>query len=358
MSSPAWKPPNDTSSARGGPVPVPPVGEGTGNRFREPAGTTGTAPLTFEPLAVFLERTRNLPPVRWLLQDAVPEAGRVFIVSAPNAGKTWLAIIIAKAAAAEGRRAFVILEEGGARPTGDRFENLAIPQDALIEVAHCRGFLLGDAVHRRQMVELLQAESAPVLILDPLASIFRGDENDTREMNQVREHLEDLARANPRALLVLLHHTSKAGERGEGNAVYAGRGSTVLGAWADVSLNLRHEQSPNGESHVSFSALIAKNRDGERDYRVRFEVALGTGDVSIARDEGARPVEMRHAIREALRAAKEPLSATALAKEVGRRKEDVLKAVKEMELGGESQKVGKRYRYIEPENCEREESEP
>jgi len=322
------------------PVPVPSIGEGTGNRFPELAGTTGTAPPFFEPLAGFMARTRNLPPTRWLLEGVVREAGRLLIVAAPNAGKTWLGIVIAKAAAEQGRRVFMILEEGGARPTSDRFKSLAIPEDAPIEVAHCRGFLLGDDPRRRNLIERLRAEDAPVLILDPLVSMFRGDENDTREMNQVRAHLDELVQANPRALIVLLHHTSKAGERGEGNAVYAGRGSTVIGGWADVALNLRHEQSPKGEGRVIFSVLVAKNRDGERDYRVRFDLSLGgNGLVCFAPDEGARSVDLRHAIGEALRAATKPLSGNALVQQLKRRKKDVQDALREMEgEGGECQR--------------------
>jgi AAA domain len=350
--------PNDAPRSRNGAVPVPSLGEGTGNQSPEPTGTAGTVPLIFESLAAFLERTRNLPPVRWLLEDVVPEAGRLLIVAAPNAGKTWLALIIAKEAAAKGRRVFAILEEGSARPTGDRFENLAIPGAAPIEVAHCRGFLLGDAASRLHMVERLRAEDAPVLILDPLVSMFRGDENDTREMNQVRAHLEELAQANQRALIVLLHHTSKAGERGEGAAVYAGRGSSVLGAWADVVLNLRHEQSPKGEGRVIFSVLVAKNRDGERDYRVRCEASLGDGQVRFTREEGARLVELRHAIGEVLKVAKSFSSASALAQQIGRRKEEVLSAVKEMERAGELRKVGRHYEYVEPVSSGNEEGEP
>ncbi|WP_161606586.1 AAA family ATPase [Myxococcus xanthus] len=338
-------------------VPVPPIGTGTGNRSPEPSGTVGTAPLTFEPLAAFLERTRSLPPVCWLVADVVPEAGRLLIVAAPNAGKTWLAFVIAKEAAALGRRVFAILEEGGPKPTANRFEDLAIPEDAPIDVAHCRGFLLGDAESRLHLVERLRGEDAPVLILDPLVSMFRGDENDTREMNQVRAHLEELAQANPKALIVLLHHTSKAGERGEGAAVYAGRGSTVLGGWADVTLNLRHEQSPKGEERVFFSVLVAKNRDGERDYRVRCEVSLGDGLVSFAREDGSQSTELRNAIREALKASKEPPSATALARRLSRRKEDVLRAVKELEEEGALQRMGKGYRCTESEGNDEEERE-
>lgn len=339
------------------PVPVPPMDPGTGNQFPELAGTGGTIPLTFERLAAFRERTRNLPPARWLFGEVVPEAGRLLIVAAPNAGKTWLALAIIKVAAEQGRRILVVMEEGGARALADRFESLAIPIEAPIEMAHCQGFLLGNAAQRRQLIERLQAEDAPVLVLDPLVSMFEGDENDTREMNQVRAHLDELARANPKALLVLLHHTSKAGERGEGAAVYAGRGSTVLGGWADVSLNLRHEKSSKGAGCVAFAALVAKNRDGERGHRVRFELSLGDGTVSHVREEEGRPIELRHVIREALKAATAPLSASALAKQIGRRKEEVLKVVREMETDGELRKMGQGYRCTEAESSEDEEGE-
>ena len=77
---------------------APKSGNGNDRSGNEPErpGTTGGL---FESLADFLDRTAKLPPPSWLLEPLVPDAGRLFMVSAPNAGKTFLALVIAKAAA-------------------------------------------------------------------------------------------------------------------------------------------------------------------------------------------------------------------------------------------------------------------
>ncbi len=155
-----------------------------------------------------MEGVPDFPHARYGLQRSGSVPGRLFAVAAPNAGKTWLALIIAKAAATEGRKVYAVLEEGQSRPTGDRFESLAFPPDAPVEICHCRGFRLADKAMRRQLAALLQVAECPVLILDPFVSIFLGNENDTRDMSEARAHLDELAAVNPRALLVLLHAQS------------------------------------------------------------------------------------------------------------------------------------------------------
>src|SRR5207249_1771126 len=151
-----------------------------------------------------------------------------------------------------------------------RFRNLAFDPGAPVHVAHLRGLELGEPKVRDQLAELLRAHGAPVLVLDPFSSIFAGDENDTRAMNAAKADLENLARINPRALLVLCHHTSKSGERGDGGpGMYAARGSSILPGWADVQLNLKHEPTPKNSGLVAFTAKVEKNRDGERGYRAR-----------------------------------------------------------------------------------------
>lgn len=116
------------------------------------------------------------------------------------------------------------------------------------------------------------------MVLDPFASVFIGDENDTGAMNHAKAHLEELARVNARALLVLCHHTSKAGERGDGGpGMYAAPGSSILSGWADVQLNLKHQPAPKGSGRVVFIATVEKNRDGERGYKARVAISLGDG---------------------------------------------------------------------------------
>jgi len=321
------------------PVPTPRGGTGTIRSGNEPErpGTTGGL---FEPLAAFLERTANLPPPSWLLDELVPDAGRLFIVSAPNAGKTFLALVLAKVAAGTGRLVFLVLEEGGARATGERFRNLGIGPAAPIYVAHLKGVALRDPGVRQELAAELKAHPNPIMVLDPFSSVFDGDENDTRQMNQAKGYLEELARANPRALLVLCHHTSKAGERGDGPPMYAARGSSILSGWADVQLNLKHHPMPKGSGKVAFVATVEKHRDGERGYRALVTVPLGGGEVTFDKP----PAEQDHAERILKAATDQPdLSRDALARAVGGRKGSVLTEIDRLTAEGALEKRGKGY---------------
>src|SRR5687768_17565472 len=125
-----------------GAVPVPSVDPGAGNQFPEPSGTGGTGSSPFEPLAVFLERTKDLPPLSWLIEGVVPDSGNLLIVAAPGVGKTFLALVIAKTAAAAGRPSLLVLEEGRPRSMFDRFTALAFPPDAPVFIAHRKGVRL------------------------------------------------------------------------------------------------------------------------------------------------------------------------------------------------------------------------
>lgn len=332
--------PTGPSRPRGA-VPVPAIGPGTGNQFREPPGTGGTD--LFEPLAAFLARTKDLPPLSWLIDEVVPDSGNLLVIAAPGAGKTFLAFVIAKTAAAAGRPVFMVLEEGRPRSIYERFIALAFPPDAPVHIAHRKGVHLEDKAIRESMATHLRTHEAPVLILDPFSSLFLGDENDTGAVNQAKEHIQALATINPRALVVLLHHTSKAGERGEGPAIYAARGSTVLPGWADVQVNLTRVDTPRGSGLVAFEAQVAKGRDGETAQRYRFTISLGDGRVEIEDVSATAAQDKAQEVREVLAAAGAPLTKTQLAAMVPGRKQDKFRTIAGMEQRGELKREGRGY---------------
>lgn len=310
-------------------VPLQGRGNGGTGTFRERSGTTGTP---FESIEAFLARADSAPPIEYLIEKLVPGSGKVMMYSAPNAGKTWLALLILKTAAALGRSCFLVEEEGGLRALANRMRTLGLQGLPTISVAHLRGVSLDDRKMVKLLCDELAATDAPVLVLDPLNSVWGGDENDTHAATQLRQVLDALARANPRALIAVLHHTSKAGERGEGSKTYAGRGSSVFAGWADCSLHLSYVPTPKGAGRVVFDVEVAKMRDDEREQVTRFEVELGTGTISMeARSKGAGTgVELEAKITAALKAAAEPLTRSALRAVVHVRNEALVACVEGM----------------------------
>ncbi|KFA89973.1 hypothetical protein Q664_31530 [Archangium violaceum Cb vi76] len=285
----------------------------------------------------------------------VPDSGNLLIVAAPGAGKTFLALVIAKTAAAAGRPSLLVLEEGRPRSMFDRFTALAFPPDAPVLIAHRKGVRLDDEAIRAKMAEFLRAHDAPVVVFDPFSSLFLGNENDTEAVNQAKEHVQRLATVNPRALVVLLHHTSKAGERGEGPPIYAARGSTVLPGWADMQVNLSREDTPRNSGLVAFVAQVAKGRDGETAQRFRFTLSLGKGTVMVEDVSAAVAQDKAQQVREVLASATAPLNKSRLAESVGGRKQDALRAIDAMEARGELKREGGGY-ILAPDTAKERES--
>lgn len=281
----------------------------------------------FESLAQLLERARNLPPVESLIPDFVPAVGSVLVIGPPNSGKTWLMLLIAKLAAEAGREVFVVEEEGSLKAFGSRLEALALPPESRIYIAYQRGVLLSDKPTFRDLLKAVKSAKRPVLLLDPLCSLYVGDENSTEEASAFRHRLEQLQRANPALLLVLLHHTSRHGAKGDGSPLYAGRGSTVFIGWCDVQLNVEGRQAERGK--VSFSVLSTKVRDGEKDKRLAVTISLGTGEVALA-EESRQPARRREVVA-ALKATGKPMSKNALATALGGNRQALFLEIDAME---------------------------
>ena len=151
-------------------VPVPTPGGGTGNQSRdgsgnrsEPMGTT----LCFDPLEKFIERALAEPELTYLMPGLVPDRGRLLVVAPPNAGKTWLALAIAKSACGAGRPVFFVEEEGSRRKLGERLVSMSFPDGSNVQISHLAGLKLDALGVRKQLAAKLKGANAPVMVLDP-----------------------------------------------------------------------------------------------------------------------------------------------------------------------------------------------
>ena len=163
---------------------------GSGNQ-REPEGTG----RRFDSLDAFIVRALSEPELTYLVPGLAPDRGRLLVVAPPNAGKTWLALAIAKAACGAGRKVFLIEEEGSRRKLGERLQSMAFPPESAFFVSHLGGLKIDDREDRQWLAQQLREADSPVIVLDPKGDIDLRD----------RCHAEARQGGRPHAVKVLAH---------------------------------------------------------------------------------------------------------------------------------------------------------
>lgn len=167
-----------------------------------------------------------------------------------------------------------------------------------------------------EFAQHLDYTTARVAVIDTLAELWGGelDESDAVQVRNLLRPYVLAARARDVAL-VLSHHTRKAGDQ------Y--RGSVQIGAQVDLILTLRatiaggNPHEPTSEPALDDGRRILDGR-GRAGILVRERLAFDGARYSL----GDAPLPARSRIMRLL--ADEPMSANALAKDLGIRKETVL----------------------------------
>lgn len=97
-------------------------------------------------------------------------------------------------------------------------------------------------------IKWLQNNNVKVWVIDPLSKLFREDENSNHEFNQWWLKLEHIAHEANLQLVLIVHHTGHANERG--------RGASAMGGNPDVILSYTHagnlgDVPPNNRRYLS-----------------------------------------------------------------------------------------------------------
>lgn len=109
----------------------------------------------------------------------------------------------------------------------------------------------------RQMQNLIEKLGAELVILDPLSSYHRVNENDNIQMRQTLDHLTDISAATNCAWLIV-HHEGKPQDGREG--AWRFRGASSIRDWADTMLG--YTAKPNKEGKVLRLLSFDKLRHG------------------------------------------------------------------------------------------------
>lgn len=205
------------------------------------------------------ELVRKTPP-RWLVQDALPE-GISVLVGAPNAGKTFLALDLAlcvgsglpwHARATQAGTVVYVAGEGasglGKRVQAWRSRYVAsLPEVRVIE----EPVFLDDEGEFDQFLREIRDLRPTLVVIDPFAECFQGDENLKKDVAVATTNLKRLRRVL--GVSVLLLHHSGWGD-GDNKRPLRERGSNQLRAMADWTLAVAAK-----DDKVTLSCLKARD---------------------------------------------------------------------------------------------------
>lgn len=305
-------------------------------------------------------------PIRYVVPGFIAE-GLTVLAGAPKIGKSWLSLGIAAAVAAgepafgsvpceAGDVLYLALEDNPRRLQKRlRQMNLGVVPERLTFMTEWPDLDNGCV---RELERWVRDTPDPrLIIIDVLAKvkgIGRGDRPQYEMDYAAAAGFQKLAGEHGVAI-VLVHHTRKAEADDPFDAVSGTRGLT--GA-ADATMVL---QRATGGTHPT---LYVRGRDVEEaEVAMQFDSEFGTWSVVGAAAEVAKTTE-RQAILTALKEAGEPMTATELAAELGKKRDNIQHLLKRLVNEGKVEAAGKgRYTPVtlftpftpEPETAERRE---
>jgi len=200
-----------------------------------------------------------LAEVPFYIHGWLPKMGKAEIFGSAKAGKSFLAVQLARCIGAgepflgiptsKGRVLYIQFElgpkvlQGRLIATGQAYEDVYVGTSFSMMLDRAEG---QDALRRE--IEAVQPE---VLILDPLYKAMAGDENESSDMKVVCNFLDTLIEDYKLSIL-LLHHTGKDTTRG-------GRGSSVLEGWVDSYIRMVKVVAEKGVVKAKLKPLLTRH---------------------------------------------------------------------------------------------------
>jgi hypothetical protein len=224
----------------------------------------------------FLEEVVDEP--EWLV-DRLWGAGSIgFVLGPPKVFKSFFTLEMAYALAngkpflglfkvPEPRTVLLIQEESGRAAFKERMRRASIAygnSENLFVISNKPFNLEAAAGYERLKMEVAKLRPA-MLILDPLSSFVRGDQNSAQNMGDFVRSLIDL-RNEFNMAIVIVHHSKKTNAKDF-------RGSSALYASSEVTIRLVRPDDAISRSKVSFEL---KDGESPASMEVQFQQATGT----------------------------------------------------------------------------------
>lgn len=163
----------------------------------------------------------KLPPITWLWEPWIPRGMMTLAAGFPGAGKTWLALDIARAVLSgetwpDGQKiekpGKVIYVEGEAVPqiSVNRIEKMGLHGHGIFPMLPENGEILNLTTmsYQHRLVDMVMGVRPELIVVDSLSDVDDGGQNSKEEVQHLLRFLVDLARMGNCGLLVL-HHLKK-----------------------------------------------------------------------------------------------------------------------------------------------------
>ena len=214
------------------------------------------------------------PPIDWIVKDFIAPGSLVMFAGEPGSKKTWALLDMAVCVSLgetwleyETRQGVVLIvdEESGTRRLKRRIGQAIKGHPPLrkppLVFTSLFAFNMTQPDDVNQLQLLIQEQGAQLVIIDTLADIMPGkDENAVKDVQPVFLALRKIAEVTTSAI-VLIHHTSKAGGY---------RGSSAMAGAVDLLVEV---SSTDDKPFINFKTT--KERDIER---VKFAARLDIND--------------------------------------------------------------------------------
>ncbi|MHB8625331.1 MAG: AAA family ATPase [Aggregatilineales bacterium] len=180
-------------------------------------------------LLMHVDELDELPPIRWLINDYLPEDCLVEVYGAPSAGKTQVAFDMAQTLAAAGQTVIYVVAEGlrGYRARKKAWQQFRKQKGGNLFIWR-EPVQLFEAPAVRSFIEAIKPKQPVLVVFDTLSRCSLGaDENNQKDMGFILESL-DRVRRETGATVLAVHHTNAAGGRERGSTVIRGGMSVML----------------------------------------------------------------------------------------------------------------------------------
>ena len=219
---------------------------------------------TYKPVGGFCYSAESflhlkLTPAPFYIKDWLPKQGKAEIFGTAKAGKSYLALQLARCIGAgvsflnlpvqQGRVLYLQFELGletlqfRMKSTGQIYED--------VYVGTTFGMKLDTPQGQQQLIVAVEAIKPQVLLCDPFYKLLKGDENEAHDVEIITDFFDSIIEAFNCAVVVF-HHAGKDQHRG-------GRGSSVLEGWVDSCINIRKTSKENEPLRIKLAPTLLRH---------------------------------------------------------------------------------------------------